>query len=260
MLADLSEIREADFSHLRLASGSLVDVTPDERLPLASSSGYLIAGLALSILLHGLLLLWQKSPSLIPAPQKTPPPLHITLNRTPVIQQSVAEQPAELEPSVETSTIESETVGSKKELVPGQAAPVKKTPGTHKIVEPRPRIITTLTRDEMIELEAERKSTAAPKVTGSISDNVFHPGLRERLRAEERKPGLQRVGSMVNTHIDPSGATIAKVDEGDCLRTSVNSRAGEAQNWYMTSCGGKSESEKIMERVNQDINGKLKFD
>src|SRR5690606_18511900 len=99
MLADLYEIREADFSHLRLASGSLVDVTPDERLPQASSSRYLIAGLALSILLHGLFLLWQKSPSLIPVSQKASPPLHITLNRTPVIQQNVAEQPAELEPS-----------------------------------------------------------------------------------------------------------------------------------------------------------------
>jgi hypothetical protein len=37
-------------------------------------------------------------------------------------------------------------------------------------------------------------------------------------------------------------------------------KIGAPQNWYMTRCAGKSESEKIMERVEQSINGKLKFD
>lgn len=255
MLADLSEIREADFSHLRIA-----DIKFEDRLPLTSSSRYLIAGLVLSLLLHCLLLLWQKSPSLTPVTKKISLPLHIALNRVPVIQQSVAENPSGLKPSAETKTIQSETIFPKEKTVPSEAAPVQKVPEVHKLVEPQPRIITNLTRDEMIELHTKRKAPAAPRATGNISDNVFHPALRERLMVEERKPHSQRAGSIVKTHIDPSGSTIAKVGEGDCLRTSLNDRAGEAQNWYMTSCGGKSESEKMMERVNQNLNGKLTFD
>lgn len=254
MLADLSEIREADFSHLHLA-----DVKFEERPPLSSSNRYLIAGLVLSLLLHGLLLLWQKSPSLVSLSKKPPPPIHVTLNRIPVIPQIIVENPAEHGPSVEANSIQSETVVPKEVLVPSQAVPVQESPETHQIVESKPRIITSLSRDDILALQREPRASMAPRASGSISDNVFHPALRGRLMTEERKPHLQRVGSIVKTHIDPSGATMAKVDEEDCLRSSVN-RAGEAQNWYMTSCGGKSESEKMMERVNQHVNGKLKFD
>lgn len=113
--------------------------------------------------------------------------------------------------------------------------------------------VEPLTQQELNEI-VERSDSVPQNNTQGIARNVFHPKLREQLTTEENKPVLARVeGSALETHTDPSGATVVKLGSGNCLRSPA-AKPGEARNWYMTSCSGKTESEKIMDRVKQSIN------
>jgi hypothetical protein len=252
MLANPSDFREVDFSHLKIAVAEL-----DAGSRARPSRSYLIGGLFLSVLLHSVLLLWQSKPSSPPLPIKiAPPEIHLTLHQALVKPQEVSNPPIRQENLINSDTVISEQLVPEQKAVPDLIDHVI----TNQPVEQKPRVITTLSRDEMLELHSQRKPVVVPKATGSIGDNVFHPALRARLITEENKPDLQRVDLGPKTYSDPSGATIVDLGDGKCLRSSVVSKVGETQNWYMTSCGGKSESERIMERVNQAVNGKLKFD
>lgn len=119
--------------------------------------------------------------------------------------------------------------------------------------------VEPLTQQELSEIVG-RSDSVPQNNTQGIARNVFHPKLREQLTIEENKPVLARVeDSALETHTDPSGATVVKLGSGNCLRSPA-AKPGEARNWYMTSCAGKTESEKILERVDTDVNGKRRFD
>ena len=95
--------------------------------------------------------------------------------------------------------------------------------------------------------------------SADIAKNVFHPGLRKQLTDEANKPVLARVEDRgLETYIDPSGATIVVSASGSCL-SSPATKIGEPRNWYMVHCTGKNESEKMMEQIDEAVNGKLKF-
>ncbi len=95
--------------------------------------------------------------------------------------------------------------------------------------------------------------------TAEIARNVFHPGLRKQLTAEANKPVLARVEDRgLETYVDPSGATVVVSASGNCL-SSPAAKIGEPRNWYMVPCAGKNESEKVMDRIDEAVNGKLKF-
>lgn len=252
MLANSSDFREVDFSHLTFVVAEL-EISSRVR----PSSGYLIGGLFFSVVLHGLLLFWQSnlSPALAPIINRSPE-IHLTLHHALIKPQEVSSSPNQHENLINSDSLISEPVAPELKVTPDLPNPVIANPP----VVQEPRIITTSSRDEMHEIYMQRKITIAPKNADSISRNVFHPGLRERLMIEESKPDFQRVDGGLNTHLDPSGSTRVNVGDDGCLRSSTGHSMAEAQNWYMTSCGGKSESEKMMERVNRDENGKLKFD
>ncbi|HSC68859.1 MAG TPA: hypothetical protein VLC79_14270 [Cellvibrio sp.] len=94
----------------------------------------------------------------------------------------------------------------------------------------------------------------------AIGENVFHPGLRQQLEDEAHKPVFARVEDHgLETYIDPSGATIVVSGNGSCMRSPA-AKIGEPRNWYSVACAGKNESEKIMDRVNEAVNGKLKLE
>lgn len=126
---------------------------------------------------------------------------------------------------------------------------------------PLPAIIVQsepLTREELQELVGEPNYIPQHE-TADIAKNVFHPGLRKQLTIEANKPVLARAEDQgLETYMDSSGATIVKLSDGSCLK-SPPVKIGEPQNWYMAPCAGKNESEKIMDRVNQAINGKLRL-
>ncbi|MEN0038933.1 MAG: hypothetical protein AAGC78_17780 [Cellvibrio sp.] len=195
--------------------------------------------IAITVIVH-LLVLWGllRSTGFIPAKESRVTQLrYITL-------------PAQNEPE-KVRAIESFTLSSgftSQELLP---AKLQQLPEFVTEVEP-------LTQQELNEIIG-RSNYPSQNNTQGIARNVFHPGLREQLAIEENKPVLARVeDSALETHTDPSGATVVKLGSGKCLR-SPSVKSGEARNWYMTSCGGKTESEEMLERVDMDVNGKRRF-
>ena len=251
MLADPTYVREVDLSRFANSIAEL-DAHPCSY----PSPRYLLVGLFFSALLHVFLFFWQIDSPVIDSSvlPKSAPRIYLTLNpidvkpKEDILLSAQPEKPvttSDLAPvSVSPATLPEAAISSDELPLPVEQA----------------RMITTLSRDEMQEIYPERTSTIAPQLKGSIAENVFNPALRERLIAEENKPDLQRADAELKTYSDPSGATIVDLGNGKCLRSSVVSRVGEVQNWYMTGCGGKSESERIMERINERVNGKLQFE
>jgi len=98
------------------------------------------------------------------------------------------------------------------------------------------------------------------KNTAEIAKNVFHPGLRKQLTDESNKPMLARVEERgLETYTDPAGTVTVVTGSGTCL-SSPPAKIGSPTNWYVSTCSGKTESEKIMDRVNEAVNGKLKLE
>lgn len=247
MLADPTYVREVDLSRFANSIAEL-DAHPCSY----PSPRYLLVGLFFSALLHVFLFFWKIDSPVIDSSvlPKSAPRIYLTLNPIDVKPKEDILSSAQPEKPVTTS-----------DLAPVSVSPATLPEAAISSSElEQTRIITTLSRDEMQEIYPERTSTIAPQLKGSIAENVFNPALRERLIAEENKPDLQRADAELKTYSDPSGATIVDLGNGKCLRSSVVSRVGEVQNWYMTGCGGKSESERIMERINERVNGKLQFE
>ncbi len=250
MSADLLSSREDDFSHLyhRVIHANLPQAEPIVR----SSFQYLLIGCVVSIVLHALVLAFYWKQDSQPLGQSVSPPLiiQLTLKTQKII-------PVEM-PSVPSEVAEPERLASEiKESVQVNSATRVESQIPDK-PETKPIVVQPLTMEELRELNQQKNASTDEPVTG-IAANVFNPALRKRLHEEASKPELQRADAGPTTHTDPSGATIVDLGGGKCLRSSVP-KPGEAQNWYMTSCGGKSESEQIMERINQAVNGKLIFE
>ena len=121
-------------------------------------------------------------------------------------------------------------------------------------IQPEP-----LTQQELRELLGNYDYPSQSDMAG-IAKNVFHPELRKQLTDESNKPVLARVEDRgLETYTDPSGATIVVTGSGTCL-SSPPAKIGSPRNWYVSTCSGKTESEKIMDRVNEAVNGKLKLE
>lgn len=251
MLADPTYVREVDLSRF---ANSIAELDAHPRS--YSSIRYLLVGLFFSALLHSFLFFWQINSLEIYSSglPKSAQRIHLTLS------------PIDVKPKENVlSSVQPEKPVTTNDVAPVSVppAPLSEIVTSSSELPPRiqqTRIITTLSRDEMQEIYPERKSTIAPQLKGSIAENVFNPALRERLIAEENKPDLQRADAELKTYNDPSGATIVDLGNGKCLRSPAVTKVGETQNWYMTGCGGKSESERMMERINERVNGKLPLD
>ncbi|HEY0893682.1 MAG TPA: hypothetical protein VGE32_11545 [Cellvibrio sp.] len=252
MLASIPEFREVDFSHLSIAGTNPESVEPVRK----QQSTLLWLALLLSLLLHLSLLLFQFGEKQFHS-QPTPT-LHINLRQLPVNSQDIA--PEIITPDVNeippVSNVEPEVVASS--VVAEKIVTVEKSlaakPATRLVIEP-------LSTQELKEVVERHDAQSASHSTSAIAENVFHPGLRARLSAEANKPTLVRVDdSGLQTFTDPAGATVVKLPGGGCMSSPANTKIGAPRNWYFTACGGQSESEKMMERVNSDVKGKLRFD
>lgn len=247
MLADSIDAREIDFSHLQFLNSHPPVI---ESIRSKLSLRYLLAGIAISVLCHALLLILDWDLQVLPPVKAPATRLMVQLQAAIPERDTLPKQPIET-PSAGAATAEpivDEPQILKKES-PVSASPTSEEKPTIVVVQP-------LTPDELrsvIERD-DRTSSESPThaPASGIAANVFNPALRKRLQEEESKPELQRADAGPKTHTDPSGATIVDLGGGKCLRSSVP-KPGAAQNWYMTSCGGKSESEQIMERVNQEV-------
>lgn len=252
MLASIPEFREVDFSHLSIAGTNPESVEPVRK----QRSTLLWLALLLSLLLHLSLLLFQFGEKQF-HPQPTPT-LHIDLRQTPVKTPEIA--PEIITPGVieipHVSNVEPKVVASSvvAEKIVTVEKPLAAKPATRLVIEP-------LSAQELKEIAERHDAQSASHSTAAIAENVFHPGLRARLSAEANKPTLMRVeDSGLQTFTDPAGATVVKLPSGGCMSSPANTKIGAPKNWYFTACGGQSESEKMLERVNSDVKGKLRFD
>jgi hypothetical protein len=253
MLAGIPEFREVDFSHLTLDHTDFESVEParNQQLPLLSFA------LLLSSLLHLSLLLVEFN-SNQPRPKQIPTQtFHIEL-----LQATLKKRDVEPEFTTKES-LESQTdFKTTKDVIvlPAPESVIATTAKPRETLQPTRLVIKPLSPQELAAIVDGHNAQADYQHPSAIGENVFHPGLREQLSKESNKPILARVEDAdLKTHIDPSGATILRLNGGGCLR-SPYAEIGEPRNWYVTPCAGKSESENIMERVEQSINGKLKLD
>jgi hypothetical protein len=254
MLASIPEFREVDFSHLSSAGTNPESVEPVRK----QRSTLLWLALLLSLLLHLSLLLFQFGEKQFHSQLAPTPTLHINLRQLPAKTQDIA--PEIITPGVieipPVSNVEPEVVASSviAEKVVKVEKPLTAKPATRLVIEP-------LSAQELKEVVESHNAQSASQSAAAIAENVFHPGLRARLSAEANKPTLMRVeDSGLQTFTDPAGATVVKLPGGSCMSSPANTKIGAPKNWYFTACGGQSESEKMLERVNSDVKGKLRFD
>jgi len=254
MLATIPEFREVDFSHL-----TITDTNPESVEPVSTQkTTFLWPALLLSLLLHISLLLFQLDEKQLHPTLVSSPKLQIDLRQLPVKRQDVA--PEIIAPEV----VEIPSVSDVKQEVVTLPAVVEKMVIVKESLETKPATrlaIEPLSAQELAEVVESHDAQSDSQSTAAIAENVFHPGLRTRLSSEANKPTLKRVeDASLQTFTDPAGATIVKLPGGGCMSSPADAKIGAPKNWYFTACGGQSESEKMMERVNSEVNRKLRFD
>ncbi|WP_062060509.1 hypothetical protein [Cellvibrio sp. OA-2007] len=252
MLATLPEFRDVDFSHLQLSDSS-PGSAESVREP---SSSFLWIALVLSLLLHLFLLLFEFSSKQLHQQQIANQTLHINLRRVPATPNALSDTVAEevVQPVVAPRAAKEIVVAPAiKGVVAPKEKPSKVPPATRVVIEP-------LTAQELAELTDNHNSTTAHQDSASIAENVFHPGLRAQLTTEANKPKLARAEeSALQTYTDPAGAEVMKISDKGCMRSPSDTKVGAPKNWYFAGCGGQSESEKMMERVNGEVKKKVSF-
>lgn len=253
MLASIPEFREVDFSHLQLA-----DTNPGaaESAPKRQSS-FLWLALFISLLVHLSVLFFNLSLHQSPL-QKAKQALHIRLQPAPVIEPEVVpdivEQPAAEPRLVQDAAQKSVIAPAAKEIAVSRERLPEPRPVSRVVLEP-------LSAQELAEIVNSHTVQSNDQNSAAIAKNVFHPGLRARLSAEANRPTLKRVeDSDLQTLTDPAGATVVKIPGGGCMSSPADTKIGTPKNWYFTACGGHSESEQMMQRVNEEIKGKLRFE
>ena len=257
MLADFPS-KEVDYSFLQAQLGD--KSLPELVIAKRQISRVLLIAFGVSIAVHALLLIIQLRHPRPQAPLEQQARFSIELKQ--IIHSPPASVPAPEPLTEESAEAAVDEVPVAKPDSPQTAQPVlSASPKPESLKEKSVRLIQPLTREELRELvqssATERDKGPAP--SGDIAANVFHPELRKRLQEEAAKPNLKRVedDDELETHMDPSGATIVDLGGGKCLRSPAT-KDGEPKNWFMVACGGKSESEQMMDRVNQEVKARFK--
>lgn len=255
MLAGTPEFREVDFSHLTIIDTPLESVEP-ARNP---QSSLLWVALLISLLLHLSFLLLNFSdeqflPKPVPAQTLRIDLVQLPIKKLDTVPETVTEQIYELQvaPEVEKKVIASPFP---KEKIITAAKPDEAKPVTRLVIEP-------LSSQELAEIVESHNEQPDYENAPPLVENVFRPELRKKLIAastERRKKRIKDEDASAD-YIDPAGAVRIETGMGTCISTPQNNKPGAARDWYVSLCKGKSESEQAMERVNEDVNGKLRFD
>lgn len=256
MFATIPEFREVDFSHLTIVADIRVESIESDR---KWQSPLLWCALLLSLLLHLSLLLFEFSEKQSHPEQALAQTLHIDLRQLPIKKQDIAPEILTQEvidiPPVQDAekAIVVSPVATKK--IVAVAKPDEAKPVTRLVIEP-------LTSQELAEIVDSHNEQPNYENAPLIVENVFHPELRKKLIAASKERRKKRIEDEEPSadYIDPSGAVRIETGMGTCLSTPQDNKPGGPRNWYVSLCKGKSESERAMERVNEDANKKLRFD
>lgn len=226
-----------------------------------------VASLTMHFLLVLIIPLTSSPPVARQVPLKTPPPtVHVTLSRlvskkavTTIEVRDVSVPPSATvsEPAIKANNVSVET--SVPEIA-SENHPVK-TALSLAVTEPsadesnaRPRHYRSLSSQDMSEISASQHGATVYSNSSAIEKNVFHPKLRSQLNALQQQPALARVeDSGLNTYSTGIGSDRLKTKGGGCLEAADRGRDSGPRNWYMTRCGGKSESEKITDGINEAV-------
>jgi hypothetical protein len=256
MLANIIENREIDFSHLLL--GSIEQEPSSEPLDKQQSSFIWIA-LILSSFLHISLVLFNVTPFETQHKQASLQTLHIELLQTPpskpdVTTTVVTEKIVKLQPGPDVAKENNTSSMVAKKVVTAEKTR-EAQPVARLVIEP-------LSSQELTEIATNHNTLPDYENAPAIVKNVFHPELRKKLIAASKERRKKRVEDEDPSadFVDPSGAVRVETSMGTCLSTPENNNIGAPRNWYVSQCKGKLESEEMMERVEQSVNGKLSFD
>lgn len=253
MLATIPEFREVDFSHLRLELTGLQPVESARK----QQSTLLWCALLLSLLLHLSLLLFEFSEKQTHPKQVATQTLHIDLLQVPI-------KKLDAEPDLLTKEIvELQSVPEAvKDAAPVPAKVIAPTENPREVQPVTRLVIEPLSAQELTEIVDSHNAQPDYENAPPIVKNVFHPELRKKLIAASKERRKKRVEDKDSSadYVDPSGAVRIETGMGTCISSPQNNKIGAPRNWYISLCKGKSESEEAMERVEQSINGKLKFD
>lgn len=242
-----------------------------ERVAVTRSHGLwlaVVASFAMHILLVLIIPLASSPPVVRQAPQKIPPrTVHVTFFQV-VPQKEVATIEAP-DASVPTPAIINEPeirandapigavvpeVASEKYSVNTEISSAVTEPAADENIA-RPWRYRPLSSQEMSEISASQNTLNVYSNRSGVGRNVFHPSLRAQLNALEQQPTLARVeDAEIKSYKTGAGEDRVELKDGSCLVSSDPGRDHGPRNWYMTRCGGKSESEKITDRINEAVN------
>jgi hypothetical protein len=121
----------------------------------------------------------------------------------------------------------------------------------------QPAIVETtdnlVSSDEPPVIDTSAKSWATPDSgpqEGAFG-NVFNPRLRQRLQHNHTHRSTAKLGGLEETR-DAYGDRRVALGNKRCMMAKQSMRSGEATDWYLTSCGGLDEGEKMLRRVEQN--------
>jgi hypothetical protein len=113
---------------------------------------------------------------------------------------------------------------------------------------------SALSRDDRKTIEAGADSWIAPDAgpQDGAFGSVFNPRLRQRLQEKHSYRSTARSDGPLETR-NAYGDRRVILDNERCMRARQSMRPGETTDWYLTSCGGFNEGEKMLRRVEQSL-------
>lgn len=253
-------LSEPDLSHLQAVDEfrfSVADTFFEQNnQSISPVKSYLLPlAFLVSLAIHGGFLFIQLS-------TKTPivesPNIRIHIELAPAIQQ----QP--IADSIETP----EQVPIEKPVLdkPAQTEKViTKVIAAKKVIEPvpaSPTVVLSLTPEELntitgsVQDEAEPTDAHLTEVSSEPFGSIFDPRLRARLQAQASAGRGKDIGSPVVQWAN--GSMQVELGDRHCLMTLPEFRHEDATNWYHTNCKNKTESERMMDRVNESMRARYK--
>lgn len=245
---------EPDLSHFHSLGnlGIWTDSIAESKVGTAPNSFMLLWALGVSLLIHSVLFFVNITPSKtlgISVPSQT---LRIELRSV----QSVPVLPSE---TIEPVLVES--VPLLPALLPEPGKANEKLDNTKKkmLLEKADKksLYIPITPDELRSLQDKPVYALEPtdadlkEVSTKPFGSVFDPRLRKKL--QDQYAEKQAKASGLSTYEMANGATVEKLKDGHCLTTLSQGKKEKETNWYHTGCSEKSESERMMDRVNQSL-------
>jgi hypothetical protein len=255
-------LSEPDLSHLQAVDGYsflVADTFFEQNNPsVFPVKSYLLPlAFLISLAIHSGFLFIQLSnnPPIVASPNIR---MHIEL--TPTIQQQPIAAPVKTPQQVPAET--PEQVPIEKPVLDKPAQTEKVITKVKEPVPASPTVVLSLTREELnaitgsVQDETEPTDAHLTEVSSAPFGSIFDPRLRARLQAQASAGQGKDIGSPVVQWAN--GSMQVELGDRHCLMTLPEFRHEDATNWYHTNCKNKTESERMMDRINESMRARYK--